>query len=82
MDNPKSIAPLMTKMAELRRVYSTKNDDNPRYVVCNQFTAQQLSKEAQTVGKLQGSNTKILIDNLTLVVHPQDPTQQLVMEVV
>ena len=76
-----SIVPLMTKLAELKRLHTAKYGDGSRFVVCNQFTAQQLSNEAQVVGKIRGDKTKLLIDELTLVIHPQDHTQDVVMEV-
>jgi len=82
MDKQKSVAPLMTRLAELKRLSTAEKSTEPKYVICNQHTAQQLAKEAQTINKMVGKEATIVIDDLLLVVHPQDPTQNLVMEVV
>ncbi len=81
MDNPKSIAPLMTKLVELRRLHTSKYENPQKFVICNQYTAQQLANEAQSVGKVKVEGASVLIDGLVLVVHPQDHTTDIVMEV-
>ena len=81
MDNPKSIAPLMTRLVELKRLHTSKYGDSPKFIICNQYTAQQLANEAHPIGKIKGKGTRLMIDELTLVVHPQDHTTDIVMEI-
>ena len=71
----------MTKLVELRRLHTSKYENQQKFVTCNQYTAQQLANEAQSVGKVKGEGTNILIDRLVLVVHPQNYTRNIVMEV-
>jgi len=82
MDNPQPISPLIAKLTELKRLHIAERGAEPKYVVCNQFTAQQVAREAQSTNKMVGKEATITIEDLLLVVHPQDHRQQLVMEVV
>jgi len=81
MDNPQPIAPLMTKLAALREVYSATHSDTPTFVICNQFTAQSLASEAQAYRQLASMPTKTVVAGLDLVMYPLDTRQEIVMEV-
>jgi len=76
-----SIAPLMTKLVALKRLHIAKYDDTPRFVICNQFTAQQLGNEAHVLKELEHETTKDTIAGLNLVLYPQDTRREIVMEV-
>ena len=76
-----SIAPLMTQLANLKRLHIAKYDDEPRFVICNQATAQQLGNEAHVLKELEHSSTKATIAGLDLVMYPQDTRREIVMEV-
>ena len=77
----KSIASLMTNLANLKRLHIAKYDEDPRFVVVNQFTAQQLANEAQTVNSIKQEGNTVTIDGLAVVVYTQDHTRNIVMEV-
>ena len=81
MDNPRVITPMVAKLKALKRVHNAVTDYPPKFVICNHFTARELSREAQHLGLLVGSASRVVVDGIDLVVHPQDNTQQLVMEV-
>jgi len=76
-----SIAPLMTKLATLKRLHIAKYDDEPRFVVVNQFTAQHLANEAQIDNNIKQEGNTVRVDGLAVVVHAQDRTHNIVMEV-
>jgi hypothetical protein len=77
-----SIAPLMTKLANLKKLHIAEYDTEPRFVITNQFTARQLSNEAHVLKEIENKGSKLDIAGVTLVIHPNDRTDKIVMEVV
>ena len=76
-----SIAPLMTRLTELYKVYAASYNKPPKFIVTNQFTARQLINEAHIVKKIENRGSTLAVDGLLLVIHPQDHTDKTIMEV-
>jgi len=77
-----AIAPLMEKLGSLKRLHMATHSGDPRFVIVNQFTAQQLTNEAQAANNIKQEGNALIVDELAVVVHAQDNTRNIVMEVV
>jgi len=77
-----SIAPLMTKVVELKKLHYATNNIPAKYIIVNKHTLQKLVNEADSVGQLTLESNSIVITGLEVAVKPQDVTRDIVMEVV
>ena len=77
-----SIAPLLTKVVELKRLHSKDKIQPPKYIITNVFTLQKLAIEAKSVGQLSIPTTDdMIIANLDVTVKVQDKSSNIFLEV-
>jgi len=77
-----SIAPLMTKLVELKRVHIAKYNTTPTYLIVNKHTMRIVEREATVVKQLDRVQQDIVIGELKVAIKPADNSTDIVMEVV